>query len=442
MELPETHYAKRPDGFSVAYQVFGDGPRDIVFCHYFPGIDFYWDQPSAQRVMRRLAEMGRVICWDYSGYGASDHVSADSLPMPEGWMDEMRIVLDAVGSTRASFIGHAQGGFAGIVFAATYPERMEALVLVDGYAHLLRADDYPHGITTEMRDAIVAIADERLGTGGVIGAALVPTRARDESFRRWFARWERSAFTPATMSAAARWSMALDLRSVLPAINVPTLLIAHRGRGVNTSKYLADHIRGARLSVVPGPDVYLFSEIADDVIDEIEEFITGAPPVREPDRALATVLFTDIVSSTDHLSAVGDRRWRTILDEHDELVQRELERHRGRKVNTTGDGMLATFDGPARAVRCAVAIVDALAELGLEARAGIHAGEVELRGADIGGIAVHIGQRVCALARPREVLVSRTVSDLVAGSGLVFGDGGEHELKGVPGRWQVYSVQR
>ena len=332
----------------------------------------------------------------------------------------------------------------GMLFAATYPERTGALVLVDAYARAAAAEDYPMGLAPEVCDEIVASAERNFGMGGLAGF-LAPSRAHDEGFRRLMAHWERTAFSPATISAVTRWSLDFDLRSVLPTIRVPTLVMHHHRHSgmypVAFSEYLAEHVPGARLELLPGSDVYYFSDTADEVVDEIEEFITGVPPVREPDRAFATVLFTDVVNSTPKVNELGDRKWRQLLDQHDRLVARELDRHRGRKVNTTGDGMLATFDGPARAVRCAQAIVETVRPLGIELRAGLHAGEVELRGDDIGGIAVHIGHRVSALAGPSEVLVSRTVTDLVAGSGLQFDERGEHELKGLPGKWAIYAVR-
>jgi class 3 adenylate cyclase len=281
------------------------------------------------------------------------------------------------------------------------------------------------------------------GTGTNV-SVWAPSRAGDDTFGRWLGRFERGAVSPATIRALSRWVLNLDLRSVLPSIRVPTLVL-HREADLllplDHGRYLADHIPDARLVVLPGSDFLFFTEGADEIVDHIEEFITGVRPVREPDRALATVLFTDIVGSTEHATRLGDKKWTDLLNRHDDLVSRELERHRGRKVNPTGDGILATFDGPARAVRCAQAICEAVRPLGIEVRAGLHTGEVELRGEDIGGIAVHIGQRVSALAGPGEVLVSRTVTDLVAGSGLLFEERGEQELKGVPGKWSVYAVK-
>jgi class 3 adenylate cyclase len=288
----------------------------------------------------------------------------------------------------------------------------------------------------------VRVVPERFGKGDYADL-LAPSRS-DDALRGFFGRWERTAFNRVMAQAWTRWTLSLDLRAALPLISARALVLHHeRSRYVPAAfgEYVASHIPGARFVSIPGQDSYLFRPTADDVVDVIEEFITGSAPVHEPDRALATVLFTDVVSSTEHVARLGDRKWREVLDEHDALVVRELERHRGRKVNPTGDGMVATFDGPARGVRCARAIIDGVRRLGVEVRAGLHTGEVELRGDDIGGIAVHIGQRVSALAAPGEVLVSRTVTDLVAGSGLEFDERGEHELKGVPGKWAIYAVR-
>jgi class 3 adenylate cyclase len=357
-------------------------------------------------------------------------------------MDDIRVVLDAVGSTTAHLIFHGVSAQQGMVFAATYPERTKALVLIEASARARWGEDYPFGARPDQVETFARWFEQGWGTGANV-AALAPSRAGDDAFRRWLARFERGSMSPTTNAAALRWSQNLDLRSVLPSIRVPTLVLhreADRALRLDHGRYLADHIPGARLVVVPGTDYWFFTQGADEIVDHIEEFITGVPPARQPDRALATILFTDIVGSTDHATRLGDKVWTDLLKRHDELITRELERYRGRKVNPTGDGIFATFDGPGRAVRCAQAICSAVRPLGIEVRAGLHTGEVELRGEDIGGIAVHIGQRVSALAGPGEVLVSRTVTDLVAGSGLMFEERGEQELKGVPGKWSVYAV--
>ncbi len=440
--MPETRYAKNDNGLSIAYQTLGEGATDIVVLPTLTCVDLMWEEPSLAHVLRRLARIGRVICFDPSGAGASDPVPLGALPTPEAWMEDTRAVLDAVGSTTANLVCHGARAFLGMLFAATYGERTNTLTLIQAFARSLWAEDYPCGAPPDLFERFIDRTAQAWGTGANV-AVWAPSKAGDDTFRRWWGRYERGLWSPATYMAVMRWGSKLDLRSVLPAIRVPTLVL-HREDDqrvpLDHGRYLADHIPGARLVVVPGTDFMFFTQGADEIVDHIEEFITGAPPVREPDRALATVLFTDIVDSTDHASRLGDKNWTDLLDRHDELVSRELERHRGRKVNPTGDGILATFDGPARAVRCAQAICEAVRNLGIEVRAGLHTGEVELRGEDIGGIAVHIGQRVSALAGPGEVLVSRTVTDLVAGSGLAFEERGEHDLKGVPGRWPIYAV--
>ena len=442
--MPETRYAKNADGLSIACQTLGEGPTDIVVLPTFTCVDLMWEEPSLAHILRRLARIGRVISFDFSGMGASDPVPLGALPTPEAWMEDARAVLDAVGSTTANLVCHGGAGFLGMPFAATYGERTHTLTLIQASARTFRGEDYPYGTPPDLFERFIDRGAHGWGTGANVAAA-APSKAGDDTFRRWLGRYERGSWSPATYLAVMRWGSKLDLRSVLPAIRVPTLVL-HREDDqmvpLDHGRYLADHIPGARLVVVPGTDFMFFTQGADEIVDHIEEYITGAPPVREPDRALATVLFTDIVGSTDHASRLGDKNWTDLLNRHDELVSRELERHRGRKVNPTGDGILATFDGPARAVRCAQAICQAVRNLGIEVRAGLHTGEVELRGEDIGGIAVHIGQRVSAMAGPGEIVVSSTVVDLVAGSGLEFEDRGEHELKGVSGRWTIFAVVR
>jgi class 3 adenylate cyclase len=438
--MPETRYAKAPDGVRIAYQAFGEGQTDIVLLPNMSCVDLMWEDPSFSHTLNRLASMGRVICSDGRGVGSSDAVPLGALPTAEAWMEDVTVVMDAVGSEQDTVIANFGAGIIAMLFAASHPERTTRLVLINCVATFLRDDDYPFGALPEMTDAYATAVEGTWGTT-VVDA---PSREADPHFRRWYGRYQRLAASPATAGAIYRWSSRFDVRSILPAIRVPTLVL-HREEwllfSVDHARYITEHVPNARLRVVPGTDTLFYTEAADVLLDEIEEFITGTPPVREPDRALATVLFTDIVSSTSHATRLGDRRWRQLLDQHDAVVSRELERHRGRKVNPTGDGILATFDGPARAVRCAQAIIEAVGLLGIEIRAGLHTGEVELRGEDIGGIAVHIGQRVSALAGPREVLVSSTVRDLVAGSGIVFADRGMNALKGVPEEWRLFAVQ-
>lgn len=441
--VPETRYAKTDDGLAIAYQTLGDGPTDIVLGSAISCIDVMWDEPSFAHVLHRLAGFGRLICLDYRGFGASDPVPLGALPTPETRIEDTRVVLDAVGSATAHLVCHGASGILGMLFAATYPERTNTLTLLDASARTLRADDYPIGVPPAALDAFLEWDERVWGTAEQV-QLWAPSRIGDMAFRRWWGRFERMSQSPSVHGAMTRWLVSLDLRAVLPSVRVPTLVMHHEENPfvrVGHGRYLADHIPGAKFVVVPGRDYWFFTEGADEIVDHIEELITGVLPVGQSNRALATVMFTDIVASTDIAARVGDKRWAQILDDHDAVVDRELHRYRGRKVNPTGDGVLATFDGPARAIRCAQAICEAVRPLGIEVRAGLHTGEVELRGDDISGIAVHIGQRISGLAGGGEVLVSRTVTDLVTGSDLRFEDRGEQELKGVPGTWAVFAVR-
>jgi class 3 adenylate cyclase len=445
MQPTETRYAKNAEGHRIAYRTLGEGPRDLILLLNLTCVDVLTEDPVFERIIGRLARIGRVIMFDWRGQGASDQVPLGALPTIEEWSDDARVVLDAVGSTSSTLIGQSVGGGPIAMFlAATYPERTDGLVLINAAARRLRGEDFPFGAGEDEMLTWLDSAVDVWGTGRTMGGQTPSRVARDEEFARWLARLERLGESPLTWRAQCEWSLRLDVRAMLPDIRVPTLVI-QSGESPTfpeaAGRLLAEDIGGARLAVVPGSDLTLLGEAADQFVDYIEEFVTGAPPVRDIDRALATVLFTDIVGSTDHATRLGDKRWTEILDRHDSLVIRELDRHRGRKVNPTGDGIVATFDGPARAVRCAQAICEAMGPLGIEVRAGLHTGEIELREDDIGGIAVHIGQRVSALAGAGEVLVSRTVTDLVTGSGLEFEERGEHELKGVSGRWQLYAVR-
>jgi class 3 adenylate cyclase/pimeloyl-ACP methyl ester carboxylesterase len=443
VDVPTTRYTRTNDGLALAYETFGEGERDLVLALNFHNIDHLWEAPSVVHMLQRLAKFGRVILLDYRGWGASDPIPLGALPTPEVWTEDTRTVMDAVGSSSAHIIAQGGSGFVGMLFAAMYPERTDTLTLFEATPKYKQSDDWPIGIPADALEMYRHIDSELWGTEGY-AARGAPSRAHDEQFRRWIARFTRSATSPSVHSAYFDWVVNLDLRAVLPTIRVPTLVM-HRANGVQApldhAHYLAEHIREARLVIVPGTDIWPFSQGADEILDEIERFITGVAPAEMPDRALAAVLFTDIVGSTEQAARLGDRQWAQILDEHDAISDRELERFRGRKVNPTGDGLLATFDGPARAVRCAQAIRDSVRGLGIEIRAGLHMGEVELRGADIGGIAVHIGQRVSSMAGPGEILVSRTVTELVAGSGIEFENRGEHALKGVPGTWTLFAVQ-
>ncbi len=441
-EVPETRYAKS-GGVNIAYQVVGDGPFDLVHVPAFvSNLELQWEDPAERRYFERLASFCRLIMFDKRGTGLSDRVAVATL---EERMDDLRAVMDDVGSQRAAVYGGSESGALSILFAATYPERVSALVLYGAYARMVWAPDYPDGIPEELWDPGLQDLEEKWGRGlegGLPLYAPAPDRVDDPAFRRAHGRWERLSASPGAAVAILQMIREIDVRHLLPAIRVPTLVVHRTADAAHAagSRYLGAHIPGAKVVELPGNEYFPHLGDQDAILDEIEEFLTGVRPVHAPDRALATVLFTDIVSSTERAAALGDDAWTRTLDHHDALVVREVERHRGRKINPTGDGILATFDGPARAVRCAQAICEGVQPLGIEVRAGLHTGEIELRGADIGGIAVHIGQRVSALAGPGEVLVSSTVKDLVAGSGIAFADRGSHVLKGVPDEWRVFAV--
>ena len=439
---PETRYARSEDGY-IAYQVVGDGPLDLVFIFYWASnVDAMWEDPSLARFLRRLATFSRLLCFDKRGSGVSDPVPLAAVPTLEQWTDDVRTVMDAAGSKRAALIGHADGGQMAMLFAATYPERTSALILVDTCARHLRDVDYPCGLPADRVPRYLQRTEELWGTGRLLDI-LAPSVAHDERFRRWYGRYERLAMGPRAIIATQAAYLERDLRGVLPSIRVPTLVLHRAGDRfirAGNGRYLAEHIPGAKYVELPGEDA-LFVGDTEMLLGEMEEFLTGTRPVPEIDRVLATVLFTDIVGSTERAATLGDRAWRTLLDTHHGIVRQELERHRGREIKTVGDGFLATFDGPARAIRCACAIRDELRSLGIEIRAGLHTGECELLNDDVGGIAVHIGARVVATAAPAEVLVSSTVKDLVAGSGLRFVDRGVRSLQGVPGEWRLFAVE-
>jgi class 3 adenylate cyclase len=405
-------------------------------------MDGQWDVPPLAELIERLASFSRVITFDQRGIGLSDPVPTSLLPSIEEWMDDLRAVMDAVGSDRAALVAGLAAGFMATVFAATYPERVSSLVLVDTFARFVTAPDYPWGAPPEERTRRLGEIRTEWGQGLMLNQ-FAPSMAGDRRLREAWARYERQSASPGSALAMVGMLYESDIRHVLPTIRIPTLVIA-RGEAqripASHSRYIAEHIPGARYVELPGIDNLMWAGDQEATAAEIQEFITGVRPVPEPDRVLATVLFTDIVRSTDLAAELGDHRWRGVLAEHDRIARRQLDRFRGREVKTTGDGFLATFDGPARAIRCAEAIRDDVRPLEIEVRAGLHTGEVELLSADVGGIAVHIGARVSALAGPSEVLVSSTVKDLVAGSGIEFEDRGWHELKGVPGEWRLYSV--
>jgi class 3 adenylate cyclase len=437
---PVTRYAASGD-LQIAYQVIGEGPRDLVVVPGFvSNVELLWEEPGVERFLERLASFARVVLYDKREQGLSDRLGR--VPTLEDGLDDVMAVMDAAGASKAAVFGYSEGGPLATLFAAAHPERVTALVLYGSYARILQAPDYPVGISEQVLDAWLRVLQE--GWGGPVGLEwFAPSRLDDERFAGWWARYLRGGGSPRTATGLIDVYRAIDVRDALSSIGVPTLVL-HRADDqlvpAAQGRYLAEHIRGARYVELPGGDHFVAAGDPEPLADEIEEFLTGAARVREPDRVLATVLFTDIVGSTEQAGRLGDRRWRDLLAGHDELVRRQLTRFGGREVKTVGDGFLATFDGPARAVRCACAARDAVRRLGIELRAGVHTGECEVIGTDVGGIAVHIGARVAAAAAPGEVLVSSTVRDLVVGSDLAFETRGSHTLRGVPGEWRLFAA--
>jgi pimeloyl-ACP methyl ester carboxylesterase len=432
-----TQYAKSGD-IHIAYQVFGSGPSNLVMIPGFvSNVEGYWDEPDFARFLSRLGSYARVVTFDKRGTGMSDRVA--ELPGLDQRMDDLRAVMDAAGMERAALLGISEGAPLAVLFAATYPDRCRALVLYGSFSR------FSYWFPTEAAlAAFFAYVEQSWGTGGSV-QRFAPSRANDSAFQRWWGRNERLGASPAAVTALMRMNSQIEISDILPAVRVPTLVIHITGDktvSVEGGRDVAAHIPGARLVELPGVDhLFFVSESADKISDLVEEFLTGSRAQVAVDRVLATVLFTDIVGSTEKAAAIGDQRWRDLLDKHHHTIRRNLQRFRGREVKTTGDGFLATFDGPARAVRCACAMAEEIKPLDIEIRAGLHTGECEMIGDDIGGIAVHIGARIAALAGASEVLVSSTVKDLVAGSGLRFEDRGAKSLKGIPGEWRIYAAE-
>jgi pimeloyl-ACP methyl ester carboxylesterase/class 3 adenylate cyclase len=438
---PETRYTKSGD-VNIAYQIVGEGPLDLLYVHgWVSNVEYGWEVPPLARFLRRLASFSRLIVFDRRGTGLSDRVAASGLPTLEQRMDDVRAVLDAAGSERAAIFCASEGGGLSLLFAATLPRRTAALATFGSFAKRLWSPDYPWAPTREEREKGNALLERdwaQLDVGEYAPSA-------GPELRRQIAAFFRNSASPGAAVALRRLNADIDVRDILSSIHVPTLVLHRTGDRevkVEEARFLASRIPGAKLVELPGPDHIPWIGDQEAVLGEIEEFLTGVRRGPEADRVLATVLFTDIVGSTDRLAELGDRAWRELLERHYALVRRELERWRAREIHTTGDGVLAAFEGPARAIRCACAIVDAVRSLGLEIRAGVHTGECEMTGDEPSGIAVHIGARISALAPPAVVLVSSTVTDLVAGSGLRFAPFGTHLLKGVPGTWQLFSVER
>lgn len=443
IKAPVTHYAKSGD-VHIAYQVVGEGPLDLVWVPgWVSNVEYSWEEPLVERFLERLASFSRLILFDKRGTGLSDSVPEAQLPTLEQRMDDVRAVLDAAGSEHAAVFGASEGAVMSVLFAATFPQRTSALVIYGGFAKRTWSEDYPWAPTPQARQKYFEAIEQ--GWGGPVDLeTLAPSAARDERFRESWATYLRRSASPRAALALAKMNTYIDVRAVLPAVHVPTLVL-HRAGDIDVNvaegRYIAEHIPGAKFVELPGDDHLWYAGDADAVIDEVEEFLTGARHVPDAKRILATILFTDIVQSTRTAAQVGDRRWHELLERHHALVRREIARFHGQEIKTTGDGFLAIFDGPARAVYCALALCDGIRTLGLEMRAGVHTGECEMIGDDIGGVAVHIAARVLAEANPGEVLVSRTVRDLVVGSGLHFHSRGKHELSGVPGEWELLTAR-
>jgi pimeloyl-ACP methyl ester carboxylesterase len=440
--LPETRYARSGD-VNIAYQVSGRGDRDLV---YVPGwvsnIELMWEDPGLARFLRRLGSFSRLITFDKRGTGLSDPVSVEELPTLEVRMDDLRAVMDAVGSHRATLFGHSEGGNMCMLFSATYPERTEGLILTGSYARRIRSADYPWAPTWEERLEAIAETERSWGTSSQV-EYYAPSRAGDPAFRAWVARYLRLSASPRAAAALLRMNSQIDVTTVLPSIRVPTLLLYRTDDPdvrVEEGRYIASRILGARLVEFPGRDHFFWAGEAEPLLEEIEEFVTGHRVAADPERLLATVLFTDIVGSTQRAAHLGDLAWGDLLARHNGIVRQELARWRGLEVKTAGDGFLATFDGPARAIRCAQGISASVGDLGIQVRCGLHTGEIERIDSDVAGLAVHIGARIAALAGPGEVLVSRTVKDLVAGAGFRFEGRGRHTLKGVPEEWEIFAL--
>jgi len=445
-DVPETHYAKSGD-VNVAYQTLGlDSPDLLAFSSAMLPIDSMDDEPSLARFHNRLASFSRLIRFDVRGVGFSDSIAPSNPPTLEQWMQDALAVMDAAGSQRAAVFAPSDSSPEAVLLAVTYPDRVSSLVIVNGSARIARAEDYLIGIPQTVLDRFLEIQMEpdAVEQGLDFLAMEAPSVANDGAFRAWWNRAGNRGASPAAARLIQRVKFEFDVRALLPLVAVPTLILHRREDAairVGHGRYLAAHIPDAKYVELGGADDLYWVGDTDEMLDEIEEFITGVRGGAEPDRVLATLLFTDIVGSTQRMAEVGGRRWRDLLDRHDVAVRRQLERFRGREIKMTGDGVLASFDGPARAVTCARAIRDTAAQLGLEVRAGVHTGEVEVRGEDIGGMAVHIAARIEALAQPGQVLVSRTVVDLIVGSGIETTDRGEHVLKGVPGTWRLFAIE-
>jgi pimeloyl-ACP methyl ester carboxylesterase len=438
--IPETHYA-RANSIHIAYQVFGGGPVDLVLV---PGwvshIDVFWDEPIAARFLLGLAEFSRVILFDKRGTGLSDRVT--DTPSLEERMDDVRSVMDEVGSRKAALAGYSEGGPMCILFAATYPERTEALITIGSFPRRQYAADYPFGIPEDKAGEFFEMVETQWG-GPLDIDRRAPTLSTDQRFCNWWGRFLRASASPAAANALQRANAQIDVRAVLSSVRVPTLILhAIRDRiiPVDASRFMARQIQDAKLVEIDADDHLPFGDGAESIVSEIERFLIGKQKISKIDRVISTVMFTDIIDSTRLAEKLGDKHWRDLLDAHHKAVRQELAIYRGKEVKTTGDGFHATFDGPARAIQCAEAIHDSTHQLGLDLRIGIHTGECEIREDSLEGVAIHIAARVAGIATSGDTVVSRTVKDLVAGSGIEFKDFGTYELKGIPDEYQVFKV--
>jgi class 3 adenylate cyclase len=440
LKTSKTCYAKSGD-LHIAYRVYGEGDVDLVFVPtWFSNVELLDHHPVVRSFFERVGEFARLIMFDRRGSGLSDPVV--DIPPLEDQVDDVIAVMEAAGSEKAAMFAQMEGGAMATLFAASRPDLTSALILFSAWPRLTWAPDYTHANKVTVRGPLIDEMLNSWGDGGWIDG-FAPSHAHDKSFREWFGAVQRFGAPPGVARKIMERVGDNDVRAVLPSIQVPTLVLRRKDDvfiNREHAVYLAEHIPHAKLVELPGQDALAIAGDQDSVIEEIEEFLTGARHAREPDRVLATVLFTDIVGSTERAAEMGDRRWREVLEGHDRLVRRQVESHRGRAVKSTGDGVLATFDGPARAIQASKAMVDGVRNLGIEIRAGLHTGECEVIGDDVGGLAVHIGARVMAKADAGEVMVSSTVKDLVVGAGIDFADRGEHDLKGVPGPWRLFAV--
>jgi class 3 adenylate cyclase len=440
--IPETRYAASV-GARIAFQVVGDGPLDVVLVsHEGVILDAMWEQPLIARALERLGGFSRLILFDHRGTGVSDPLPTDRPLTLEDRIADLQAVMEAAGCDRAALVASSDGGPMSILYSAMYPQRTLALVLYGSFARMAWGPDYPSGLPLEHYQLWQALLRDRWGDGSTL-AAVAPSLAADAAWRRWWARAERLAYSPAAVLGLFRTAWEIDTRDILASVQVPALVLHRSGDrwiSVGHGRFLAEHIPGARFVELPGDDHLFYAGDADSVLDEIEEFLTGARHGPESHRVLTTVLFTDIVESTQLAARLGDQAWHDLLERHHAAVRYQLRRFAGVEVDTAGDGFFATFDGPGRAVRCALATVEVAADLGVTIRAGLHTGECELVGDKVAGMAVHIGARIAATAGPGEILVSSTVKDLLAGSGIAFSDRGVHVLKGVEDKWRLFTV--